>query len=165
MFSVKNAGEARLPLLLVSQANLDRAVIHGLTQKVSDAAAIPRDTKTGKSAQPLDKLAAMRKVVEHFASGSENWNLAREGGGAGPSMDVKLLATELCEVYPKKTLDEMLKWVRARSSEERIALSESEGLKPRIERLRGEASKGVDAEALLAGLGEDTEEGEESPSV
>ena len=165
VFSVKDAGEARLVLRDVSKSNLDRAVLHGLTQKVSDAAAIPRDTKTGKSAQPLDKLAAIRKVVEHFASGSENWNLARESGGAGPSMDVKLLAMALVEVCPEKALDEMLKWVRARSVEERIALAESKGLKARIERLRGEASKGVDVTALLAELKDETEGEDESPSV
>lgn len=159
IFKVKDAGETRLPLLLLSEKVRNKAMIHGLVQKVSDAAALSRNTETGKSATPQDKLAAMAKVVEHFASGTEEWNTKREGGG-GAGAEVLLLVRALGEIYPKKTSEELLKWVRARSVVERGSLMMQENIKVIVERLREEASGGVDAGKLLSELDGEEAEGE-----
>lgn len=161
VFKVKDAGETRLELAKCHLAILDRACIHGLVQKVSDAAALSRDTKTGKSATPGDKLAAMMKVVEHLTSGSEEWNMKREGGG-GPGLETQLLVKALCEVYPGKGEDQIKGWVGKRSAAERMALMQQDNIKAIMERLRGEATQSVDAGELLKGLDEMEEPGSEN---
>ena len=45
------------------------ALLHGYEQKVRDAAAIPRDTSTGKSASPREKHDEMLAVVKNLQSG------------------------------------------------------------------------------------------------
>lgn len=155
VFKVKDAGETRLELAKCHLSILDRACIHGLVQKVSDAAALSRDTKTGKSATPQDKLAAMVKVVEHLTSGTEEWNLKREGGG-GPGLETQLLVKALMEVYPAKTEEQIKGWVGKRSGAERMALMAQENIKGIMDRLRVETvmSASVDAGELLKGLDE-----------
>lgn len=151
VFKVKDAGETKLPLLLLNEKLKQRAMVHGLVQKVSDAAALSRDSKTGKSASAQDKLAAMVKVVEHLTSGTEEWNLKREGGG-GPGAETQLLVKALGELYPSKGFEALSKWVKARSVQERSALMAQENIKVKVDGYRSEQAKSVDAEELLAGL-------------
>lgn len=71
----------------VSAENRARAMMFGLKQRVSDAAALSRDTDSGKSASPEEKFEAQRRVIEHLASGSTEWSIRApaEGGGANAS--------------------------------------------------------------------------------
>lgn len=160
VFKVKDAGETRLELNKLHTAITERAMIHGLVQKVSDAAALSRDPKTGKSASAQDKLSAMVKVVEHLCSGTEEWNLKREGGG-GPGAETQWLVRALGEIYTTKTAEQIGKWVKARSLAERVALMAQDNVKKLVDGYKLEASKDVNAEELLSGLdaiGEETEE-------
>lgn len=150
-FKVKDAGEAVLTLANLHPKVRERAMLHGLVQKVSDAAALSRNTETGLSASPSEKLAAMARLVEHFNSGTEEWSTKREGGG-GPSVETGLLVAALSEIYPGKTPEQLGKWVKARSAPERAALMAQENVKAIVERLRAESAKSVDTDALLAGL-------------
>lgn len=54
-------------------ATAEQAKYHGYEQKVRDAAAIPRNTQTGKSASPQEKFDAMERVVEALHAGT--WNV------------------------------------------------------------------------------------------
>lgn len=54
-------------------ATSEQAMYHGYEQKVRDAAAIPRDVKTGKSATPQEKYDAMERVIEALHAGT--WNV------------------------------------------------------------------------------------------
>ena len=54
-------------------ATAEQAKFHGYEQKVRDAAAIPRDVKTGRSALPQEKFDAMERVVEALHAGT--WNV------------------------------------------------------------------------------------------
>lgn len=54
-------------------ATSDQAMYHGYEQKVRDAAAIPRDVKTGRSALPQEKFDAMQRVVDALHAGT--WNV------------------------------------------------------------------------------------------
>lgn len=54
-------------------ATSEQAMYHGYEQKVRDAAAIPRDTKTGASATPQEKFDAMQAVVDSLHAGV--WNV------------------------------------------------------------------------------------------
>lgn len=151
VFKVKDAGETRLDIQKLHAKIAERAMIHGLVQKVSDAAALSRNTETGKSASPQDKLAAMVKVVEHLSSGTEEWNLKREGGG-GPSQETQWLVRALTEVYPSKGAEAIGKWVKARSMAERVALMAQDNIRALVDGYKAETAKSVDTEALLSGL-------------
>jgi hypothetical protein len=137
----------------LAKVNRERAEIHGWIQRVSDRAAIARNTETGKSATPVEKFNAMKTLVEFYNSGSENWAMA--GSGPGPSAEFNLLVTALCEAYANKSREDLTKWAKARSAGERTALMESVMLKGIVERLRSENAKGVNVDELLKGLDDD----------
>jgi len=69
-----------LDMDLMNPTLIDRAVVHGLKQRISDAAAIPCDPVTGLPASPEEKFAAIAALVEHYNSGSSEWNRARAAG-------------------------------------------------------------------------------------
>lgn len=75
-----------------SEANRQRAMVGGFNQRIVNMAALPRDTKTGRSASPADKAAAMRKMVEHLESGTVDWSPAREATAGGARLDPIILA-------------------------------------------------------------------------
>lgn len=58
------------------------AMMHGLKQKLVDAAAIARDTTTGRTATIETKFEAIQEVHARLLAGE--WNKAREGGAALP---------------------------------------------------------------------------------
>jgi hypothetical protein len=73
-----------LDMAKVSQTLLDRAIVHGLKQRISDAAAIPCDSETGLPATPAEKFAAMSELVEHYNSGTSDWIRPRTAGDGTP---------------------------------------------------------------------------------
>jgi len=149
-FNVKDAGTVTLDVGNVSSDIYNRAALHGLIQRVSDAAAISRDPATGKPATPADKLAAMKAIVDHYNSGTSEWSRRREGGGGETG---GLLYLALARAYPGKHPDELREFVKARSSAERNALLISEKLKPHVDAIRAaRAPTTVDAEELLSSL-------------
>ena len=91
-FTVKGAGSFTVDLLKVAGAafvdlseNGKYALAHGVKQKVSDKAAFPRDTTSGRSATPAEKYDAMREVAERLDGGGA-WNL-HGGGSSTPPLD------------------------------------------------------------------------------
>lgn len=64
------------------------AMMAGLRSKIVDAAAIPRDTATGKSATDEEKAIAVRAMVERLRGGV--WNVV--GRGKEPSASTFLQA-------------------------------------------------------------------------
>lgn len=122
------------------------AAINGFRQRLMDAAALKRDTTTGLSVSPAEKDAAIRKLYDHYLSGTTEWELQR--GAAGPRMD-PLVVRALCEAFDKSE-DVVRAMIEAKSSEKGIKPSEycaaMAGLgkvKPIVERLRAEALEGV----------------------
>lgn len=162
-FSVKGAGELVLDVAKVHAANRARAELHGFVQRISDAAAMARDSRTGASATPQEKFEAMKRLVEHYASGSESWSPARsvEGVGRPKSEDrnSRLLKMALSLFNPEKSAEVIEKFVKERNAAQVTALLLSEQLKVSVElareQLREEemkAAEGVNAEELLSGL-------------
>src|SRR5271170_4056415 len=90
-FYVKGAGEFTLSLASVSAENAAKAMRHGFVQRIADAAAMSRNTTTGQAASPADKMAAMRRLADHYMSGSVDWSPARAEGKAG-GLDQVILA-------------------------------------------------------------------------
>lgn len=58
---------------------LTQAALHGLKQKLVDAAAIARDPTTGLSATPEDKYQAVKAVFDRITRADGTWNAVREG--------------------------------------------------------------------------------------
>lgn len=126
-------------------AILAAAIVHGIRQKVSDAAAIPRDTKTGLSAEPSEKFDAMSEVAESLAGGE--WNRRATGGGGEGS----LLVRAMMEVTGKSR-EECREFVTAQTPAAQNAMRASAALKPIIDRIKAESAKtsGIDGDALLS---------------
>lgn len=132
----------------LSTSILDAAIMHGLKQKVGDAAAISRNPETGRSASTDDKFDAMVEVVKRLEL--DHWNKPREAGdGAGAG---GLLFKALCRVKSDKTPAEVKAYLDGRSKEEQAALRKVPVIAAAIDAIRAESAKaaGIDGEALLA---------------
>lgn len=93
IFNVLGVGEIRLDISTMSDENKAHAIMHGMEQRIRDAAAIPRDKTTGASATPQDKYDAMQRLAEHYASGSPDWGIRRvEGSGGAKSITIEAIA-------------------------------------------------------------------------
>lgn len=147
-FAVKDQPKLRVSFANLSAAVRDRALAHGIVQRVIDAAALSRDGKSGKSATPVEKWTAMKEIVDHLMSGTDQWSLAREQ----ESPFVSLLTQCLCEIYPERTEEQVREWVKKRSAAERKAMLASEKVKPIAERIEAEKLKHIDTQELLDDL-------------
>ena len=150
-FSVKGAGETTLDLGKVSEEVKARAAIHGLKQRVSDAAAQSRVIVDGRetNATPANKLAAMQAIVEHYNSGSVDWRLK---GGERIGTDEGLLARALAEVYPDRDSGKLRAYVGGLTKVERTKLLMTGAIKVAADKLREAETTGVDTDELLAKL-------------
>lgn len=130
-----------------------QALMHGLKQKLVDAAAISRNTETGRAASVEDKYNAVKEVYDRLLSGE--WNKRREGGAG--SVSGGLLFRALCRMYDgKRTPDEVKEFLDAKTDAEKAALRKNAKVAAVIEEIRAESVKdgGADADELLAGLGD-----------
>ena len=127
------------------------AMVHGLKQKIGDAAAISRDPTTGKPATATTKREAMQRVVDSLNAGQ--WNAPREGGNEGG-----ILLEALFRMYHgKKSRESLQTWLKSQSDKQKAALrSQSKKLKPHIDAIRAERGKalGLDGDAILASIPE-----------
>lgn len=83
--SVAGVGELVLDVDKISAENRSRAMYHGLEQRIRDAGALLRNTANGASASASDKFEAMKRIVDHLASGSTEWNIKAAAGGRADS--------------------------------------------------------------------------------
>jgi hypothetical protein len=162
-YTVLGVGDLTLYLSRISEANTLRFVIHGAGQKVVDAAAIPAeplaDTEEGRAAQKLAraqrKFNAMRRIVDHYNSGTDDWSPAREGGVVG--LDTTLLAA-VSEVLGKD-VPKVRELVAAGAEKKGVAqraylakLAENADVAKVVNRLRAEGAGDVDPDEELAGM-------------
>lgn len=134
----------------LSQTIIAQAIMHGLKQKLVDAAAISRNTETGRAASVADKFEAVKEVHDRLLLGE--WNKRREGG-AGASGG--LLFRALCRMYDgKKTADDIKAFLDAKTDAEKAALRKNSKVAAIIEEIRAESAKGDAAtgDDLLADL-------------
>ena len=151
-FNVIGAGSLTLDLNSLSKEVLSRAALHGMKQRISDAAAIPRSLETGLSATPEEKFNAMKALVEHYSSGSSDWNRARAaGGGVGKDTSGQTIAA-MKRVWPDKDPETLIAATMSkRGIERKAALALYAGTKQVLEAialLKAERSS-VSADSLL----------------
>ena len=133
------------------------AMMHGLKQKLVDAAAISRNPETGRAATVEDKYQAVNVVYNRLLSGQ--WNATREGGGNAGG----LLAQALTRMYAgRKTAEDIKAFLAEKSDAEKAALRKNPRVAQIIEDIRAEQGKAasIDTDELLGELDEE-DEGEE----
>lgn len=128
------------------------AMLHGLKQKLVDAAAISRDPATGRSATVEVKYLAVKEVFDRLLAGQ--WNKPREGGAGATG---GLLFAALVRLYAgRKTEQQIREYLDGLSDAEQAALRSAERVAPIIAQIKAERdakkSDGVDTDKLLAGL-------------
>lgn len=125
------------------------AMMHGLKQKLVDAAAISRNPETGRAATVEDKYQAVKTVYDRLLVGQ--WNATREGGGATGG----LLLQALCRMYAgRKTVDELKAFLADKTDAEKTALRKNPRVATIIEEIRAEQGKAanIDTDELLSEL-------------
>ena len=123
------------------------AVLHGLKQKLVDAAAIGRNPETGRSATIADKYDAVRAVYGRLLAGK--WNAERGEGGA-PSGG--LLFAALVRMYDGKKSEEAIReFLAGKSDKEKAALRKNPRVAEIIEEIKAERATD-DGEEPGAGL-------------
>lgn len=125
------------------------AAIHGLKQKLVDAAAISRNPETGRAATVEDKYQAVEAVYNRLLSGQ--WNATREGGGNAGG----LLAQALTRMYAgRKTAEDIKAFLAEKTDAEKTALRKNPRVAAIIEEIRAEQGKAanIDTDELLGEL-------------
>lgn len=126
-----------------------QAMLHGLKQKLVDAAAISRNPETGRAASVEDKFQAVKTVYDRLLAGQ--WNATREGGGATGG----LLLQALCRMYAgRKTAEELKAFLADKSDAEKTALRKNPRVAQIIDDIRAEQGKAasIDTDELLGEL-------------
>lgn len=140
------AGDIIIGLSNLSPAMIEHAALHGLKQKICDAAAISRDPETGRSATTETKFRAMHAVYARIMAGE--WNAKRgEGTTTGG-----LLFRALCLLYPTKDADQIREFLAGKSKQEQAALRANPKIAAIIDEIRAESVDGVDSDELLSEL-------------
>lgn len=125
------------------------AMMHGLKQKLVDAAAISRNPETGRAATVEDKYQAVNAVYNRLLSGQ--WNATREGGGNVGG----LLAQALTRMYAgRKTAEDIKAFLAEKTDAEKTALRKNPRVAQIIEEIRAEQGKAanIDTDELLGEL-------------
>jgi hypothetical protein len=125
------------------------AMMHGLKQKLVDAAAISRNPETGRAATVEDKYQAVKTVYDRLLAGQ--WNATREGGGNAGG----LLFQALCRMYAgRKTAEDIKAFLAEKTDAEKTALRKNPRVAAIIEEIRAEQGKtaNIDTDELLGEL-------------
>lgn len=122
---------------------LAMAALHGLKQKLGDAAAISRSPATGKSATVADKREAVVEVYERLLRGE--WNKTNRGGGSG-----NLLLQALVRMYEgRKSEEQLSSWLGERTEKELADLRKQPRVAAIMNEIRAERSGPGAASGLL----------------
>ena len=128
------------------------ATMHGLKQKLVDAAAIGRNPDTGRSATIADKYNAVRAVYDRLLAGM--WNAPRGEGGTGSG---GLLFRALVRMYPGKSPEALREYLSGKTPAEQAALRKNPRVAAIIEEIRAEApdEDSADSDAMLDELADE----------
>ena len=139
------------------------AMLHGLKQKLVDAAAISRDPLTGKAATISTKYGAVREIFDRLKNPSGTWNKVRGEGGTGSTGSGGLLYRALVRLYDGvQTPEQVRKYLDGLNAEQQAALRGNKKVAPVILAIKAEdaarrAETGEEedeSDNLLAGLGD-----------
>lgn len=132
-----NGQELRLEARMINQLVGAHALMHGLKQKLVDAAAIARNPDTGRSATVEDKYEAVKTVYDRLLTGL--WNAPRGEGGTGTG---GLLFRALVRMYPSKTPAALREFLAGKTASEQAALRKNPRVAAIIEEIKAEDADG-----------------------
>lgn len=141
--------------IMVDASQLDStireaAIMHGLKQKLVDAAAISRAPDTGRSATIDDKYRAVLETADRIRGDNPTWNKVR-GDGTVTSGD-NLLIRALLRITGK-TREALEAYLAGKSKEEKAALRKNAKVAAVILEIQAEeAAKRVDTDSMLDDL-------------
>jgi hypothetical protein len=163
-FAVGSAGSFTIDTASLNDDIRNRALAHGIVQKVSDAAAMPKSEFKGKSADEIAamKFNAMKAVADRLTGDDADWS-KRSGDGSGPVAGIIYRAFEqwvLDTAKAKKvktppTSEAIRAKYDAMDRAGQLALRNVPEIATIMERLRAERGPkaNVDTTALLGELG------------
>lgn len=127
------------------------ATLHGLKQKLVDAAAISRDPETGRSATVADKYNAVKAVYDRLLAGQ--WTAPRGEGGTSAT---GLLFRALCRMYPGRAPETIREYLDRKNKKDQDSLRRNPRVAAIIEEIKAEAGPEDTSasDALLDELGE-----------
>jgi len=138
----------------LSPAIAQAALMHGLKQKLIDAAAIGRDPESGRSATIDDKYRAVKEVFDRITrTDSPEWNKTRATGEGTGNGKGGILVTAMMRLTSKSRA-EILSFLEDKTKEEVAALRKN----PRIVEIMAQIqveqanTSGIDSDSLLDGL-------------
>lgn len=124
------------------------AIMHGLKQKLVDAAAISRDPETGRAATIDTKFAAVEEVYNRLLNGE--WNKRREAGAGGAG---GLLFRALVRKYDgRKTPEQLREWLDSKTDAQQAAMRKDPDIARIIEDIRAEKGEGISSAELFSEL-------------
>lgn len=139
-----------LDISRLSGAVMTRAAIHGLKQRCGDKAAL------GQEASAQAKFDAVRAMVDHYNSGTEEWNLSRQGGGRKSEAD--WVTEAIAALYEEELSDaeaRIVMWAESKECDVPTmckALAKSAKVAVKIAELKHGDGSGVDADELLGDI-------------
>lgn len=133
-FTGDNGRVLTLDAQTLSREVWDAATMHGLKQKIGDAAAISRNPETGRSATTDDKFDAMAEVFNRLLAG--HWNKPRESGDGAAGGQ---LFKALCRVKSDKTPAEVRAFLDGLDKTQQAALRKVPAVAAAIEAIRAES--------------------------
>lgn len=138
----EGVGGLELKLSELSEEIVKYAALHGLKQKIVDAAAL------GAGVSLTEKFEAMSEVFNRLLSGE--WNKSRNDGEPRGG----LLLEALCRLYPNKSREALREWLSGQDRKQQSKLRSTAKIASMIDQIRVERSNDLDGDALLAELDE-----------
>ena len=155
-----NGKEIVIDANTLSEEIRNQALLHGLKQKLVDAAAISRNLDTGASASVDDKYNAVRKIADRLTADGAKWNEGRAAGSEpSPTAGVNNILLRALMKMTGRDMDYVKSYLGAKTKEQRAALRKN----PRVVQIMAELSaatvvNGVNTDELLEELGMDMPE-------
>lgn len=120
------------------------AMLQGFKTKLINGAAIPRDEKTGKSATPGEKLAAIRAIAANLAN--DVWSARGTGAVSADTLLMHDLVLAIVAVRGF-AVEKVVNFVTGKSAAERQALAAMPKIAEHIAKLRADRSS-IDVNSL-----------------
>ena len=128
------------------------AMLHGIKQKLVDAAAIARNPENLRSPQVEDKYAAVKEIYDRITSPNGTWNKVRQEG-ATPTTKGNLLVRALMKMTGKDK-DYVDDFLSSKTEAERKALGKNPRVLQIIAELQAASGTGdINTDELLGELG------------
>lgn len=161
-FTVIGYPEIEMDLTKVHEDNRAYAEYHGWAQRVPDKAAIGQADKDGRiravSERNRLKYDAMRRIVDHYQSGSADWTMRAAASGDRGGLDHALTIAAVAAVQGvgQEIVHEYVKRQAERMNVSRTAvldtLAGTARFAEKIAEMRRTRTAGVDVEEMLAEL-------------